>query len=412
MKYESAYLRQNPKTEKWQGFIRYKTAEGKWRQTGKTFPATVKTRKQAEKALQIWRAEKELEAVTDTWLPDSETRVGDYVSAFIDDMESSKSIEPRTITGYRTIAARIMDGFSDVRMRELSPTMIQKWENSLSTGGLAPSTVISYHRLLSEACTHAVNVDVLPKNPCTAVKTPKRKSPTPNSLDAEGFARLAVTLDHMEPSPVTVAAAIALYTGMRQGEICGLRWRDYDPKRSIITVNESISAAKGGSYSKQPKTKSSIRILPVSMELATVLRRRLAHVIEELQVHNVHLTPQEFGALYIIGYIDGRFFTPNAVSHRWKRLSTEFGLIGTQGRAVTFHDLRHSFATRAIAAGADVKAVSAILGHTNAAITLNVYADADPDSKRRASNLVAEATKAVGEVYPYAVAALPAKTPE
>ena len=76
-------------------------------------------------------------------------------------------------------------------------------------------------------------------------------------------------------------------------------------------------------------------------------------------------------------------------------MSESFGLVGTQGRKITFHDLRHSFATRAVAAGADVKAVSSVLGHANAAMTLNVYADADPDSKRRATNLVQQAALAL-----------------
>lgn len=75
-------------------------------------------------------------------------------------------------------------------------------------------------------------------------------------------------------------------------------------------------------------------------------------------------------------------------------MSESFGLIGTQGRSVTFHDLRHSFATRAVAAAADIKAVSSVLGHTNAAMTLNVYADADPASKRRTTDLVQRAALA------------------
>ena len=402
MKYTSAYLRQNPKTGKWQGFARYKAPNGKWTQTGHTFPETVRTRKQAEKALQAWRYEMELEAAKGLNLPDARTAVGAYVTAFVDDLEASKSVEARTITGYRTIAARIAEGFPGIPMEGLTPTMIQKWENGLSDAGLAPATVTSYHRLLSEACKHAVNVDALQKNPCDAVRTPKRRPPAPNALDAEGFARLAATLDGMDPEPLAVAAMIALNTGMRQGEICALRWRDYDAANGLLYVNEAIGTAKGGSYVKQPKTDSSRRILPVSPELARTLARRFAYVMSDLQAREVDLTPQEFGALFIIGYVDGRYLTPNTIAHRWNGLARRFGLIGTQGRAVTFHDLRHSFATQAIAAGADVKAVSAILGHANAAITLNVYADAAPDSKRRASELVSGSIRELGPVEPYA----------
>jgi len=65
-------------------------------------------------------------------------------------------------------------------------------------------------------------------------------------------------------------------------------------------------------------------------------------------------------------------------------------LVGTQGRVPTFHDLRHTFATAAIAEGVDVKTVSSILGHTNAAMTLNVYASADPAAKRAAAKTIGE----------------------
>jgi hypothetical protein len=66
------------------------------------------------------------------------------------------------------------------------------------------------------------------------------------------------------------------------------------------------------------------------------------------------------------------------------------GLVGTQGRVPTFHDLRHTFATYAIAEGVDVKTVSSILGHSNAAMTLNIYASADPESKRAAAETIDE----------------------
>ena len=369
-----------------------------WKQVAQTFdPETVKTKSEALQALEDWRKQLESDEAIK-----SDSSVGEYVSAFIDDLEASGSIERRTVRDYRGIAKRISSGFEDVALCDLTPTMIQKWENGLTASGLASTTVIKYHRLLSEACRHAVNVDVLTKNPCQAVRPPKRKAPSPNSLTAEGYARLAATLDNMEPSQLVTAAAIALHTGMRQGEVCGLRWRCYDPKTRTIQIEESIGVANGGTYSKTPKTKSSQRAVPVSPQLAALLDRRRTAMAHDLQEVGVTLNNDEFGKLYIVGFIDGRYCDPLRICKDWAALSDSFGLTGTQGRKVTFHDLRHSFATRAIAAGADVKSVAAVLGHTNAAITLNVYADADAESKRRASDLVSDAIAAQGEVEPYA----------
>ena len=383
-----------------------------WREVTTSFdPETVRTKSDATDALAAWKARMNHEAVSDA-LPSAQSTVGAYVSSYVDDLEASGSVEPRTASEYRITAKRIAEGFPHTSLRDLTPTMIQKWENGLTRKGLAPATVLKYHRLLSEVCKHAVNVDELPKNPCAPVKTPKQAAHSPNSLTAEGYARLAATLDGMEPTPLVIAATIALHTGMRQGEVCGLRWRDYDPQAATIAINEAIGKASGTNYSKAPKTKSSRRIVPVSPQLAAALERRRVAMVEELQEAALTLSAEEFGALFVIGYTDGRYHSPTLISRGWKSLSGAFGLTGTQGRAITFHDLRHSFATRAIAAGADVKAVAAVLGHANAAITLNVYADADPESKRRASNLIAQAIAEQGEVQPYAVAIGADGTPE
>lgn len=104
----------------------------------------------------------------------------------------------------------------------------------------------------------------------------------------------------------------------------------------------------------------------------------------------------------MVGHIDGRYLSPTVLSRSWKGLAESFELVGTQGRRITFHDLRHSFATRAIANGADVKAVAAVLGHTDAHVTINVYADADKENKRRAVALVGQGIAAQGAVLPFA----------
>ena len=383
-----------------------------WKQIAQTFdPNEVKTKSDALQALDQWRDQMEHEANQDKRARAS-AHVGEYVSAYVDSLEASQSVTRRTVHGYRTIAKRIGDGFQGISMRDLTTDMIQAWEGKLLSDGLSPTTVTKYHRLLSETCKHAVNVDVLAKNPCQAVRTPKAKPPSPNSLTAEGYARLAATLDAMEPTSIITAATIAMHTGLREGEVCGLRWRVYDPQARTLRVEESIGRAGGESFSNAPKTASSRRIVPVSPQLAAALERRRVAMVNTLQEAHMELDSERFGRLYITGTVDGHWSDPIQISRKWKTLSGAFGLVGTQGRAITFHDLRHSFATRAIAAGADVKAVAAVLGHTNAAITLNVYADADPESKRRASDLVSNAIAALGDVEPYAVTVGTDGTPE
>lgn len=332
----------------------------------------------------------------------SQPTVGEYVDEFITMLETSQNIERVTVHNYRKTAKRIKSGLGSVKLASLTPRMVQQWEASMLEEGLAPSTVLKHHRLLSEVCKHAVDLDLIVKNPVGAVKPPKQVMASPNSLTVEQFARLAVTLEALEPSQVVTAAALALFTGMRQGEVCGLRWRAYDPVKRTIEVVESIGNAGGNTYSKAPKTHASKRTIPVPNRLYAILESRRSEMVAQLQEAGITLTNEEFGRLYVTGTIGGKYQNPTILGREWRALSKAFGLVGTQGRAVTYHDLRHSFATVGIAAGADVKSVAANLGHSNAALTLNVYADADPESKRRASNLIERTVTDAGEVEPFA----------
>lgn len=89
---------------------------------------------------------------------------------------------------------------------------------------------------------------------------------------------------------------------------------------------------------------------------------------------------------YVLGDLDG-YLSPDTLSKGWSAIAKAVGVKGTEGRIPTFHDLRHTWATRYLAEGGDVKTASSVLGHANAAITLNTYASADPDAKRRSARL-------------------------
>ena len=420
MKYQSSYLRGPDKNGrgKWQGFLRYKGEGGKWRQVSRTFGDDVKTEKQATKALEAWKVEKELEAVAEDEAEAAalaahheptvaDLPVGEYVSSYIDVLETAGAIRPSAVTDYRISARHIADGLGGVTMGKLSPTKIQKWEAGLLRSGRSASTVLKYHRLLNAAYKFANSQEQLSRNPCAAVKKPRRPTPSPNSLTAVQLARLAKTLGVMEPTPTVTAAAIAMYTGMREGEVCGLRWKSYDAGAGTIRVENAVAKAGGKTYETDPKTKESRRDVPVEPMLARMLERRRAIMVEDLQVAGITLEDDEFGELFVVGTVDGRYMHPVLLSKSWKTLSESFGLIGTQGRAVTFHDLRHSYATRAIAQGADVKSVAANLGHADAHVTLNIYADADKESKRRTAALVEQSILEQGDVEPFAELAEP-----
>ena len=179
---------------------------------------------------------------------------------------------------------------------------------------------------------------------------------------------------------MNIAVKIALHTGMREQELCGLRWKDVDMKAGVLHIRNVIGRDGGKTYEKEPKTGGSRRDVPISPEVAEALNMRRAQMAEECMETGIALTPDH----HVIGRIDGSYMNPHSLWRDWKAIAKSLGLVGTEGKVPVFHDLRHTFATAAIASGADVKSVSSILGHANAAMTLNIYASADAEAKRRA----------------------------
>ena len=395
MEITSTFLRPNKprlsKGESYRGVIKYRDADGTIKQISTTFDnETVRTASKANAALAAWRKKVEFEHAA----PDAGKNVADYVSDYISTLEAAKSVEPSTIKGYRSTLEYIKDGFVGVSMRDLRPQQVQRWERDLIERGLSSSTVGKGHRLLKQVCKHAVEVEDLLRNPCDPVKPPQRTKTEPNALDSDGRAKVLGVLSKMELEPLSVAAYIALFTGMRRGEICALTWGDVDLDRNEIAVSKALGAGVGGTYLKTPKTGRG-RVVPIHRQLSEILARyRIVKRAEWMQAtftDDAPTTDAEFSKQYVLGTPDGRFCNPTRLGKDWQSLSKLCRFMGTEGRPCTFHDLRHTFATIAISEGADVRSVAAILGHANVAMTLNVYASADAEAKRRAAEIVGKA---------------------
>ena len=136
----------------------------------------------------------------------------------------------------------------------------------------------------------------------------------------------------------------------------------------------AVGIGDGGAYLKESKTDEA-RDATMPQSLAEIL----------MQWRSQQGEPAETS--YILTGTD-RFMHPGTLCRQWKSVAELLGLKGSEGRRVTFHDLRHTWATVAVASGVDIKTVASNLGHANAAMTLNIYASADPDAKRHAASIM------------------------
>lgn len=161
---------------------------------------------------------------------------------------------------------------------------------------------------------------------------------------------------------------ISLYTGLRIGEICALSWEDIDIANRTIYVHHTLTRIRvienGKTVTKNsidtPKTKSSLRCIPICSTLAQVLNDYLPNITSEYVVSN-----------------KAGFVSPRTFEYRYKKIMKESKI-----SFINYHGLRHTFATRCIESGVDVKSLSEILGHANVSITLNTYVHSSMELKR------------------------------
>ena len=365
------------------------SADGTGKRRYKTKTLEAEGIRAARKEAAAWKAEREAEAASAAGGgagADAARRgsVAAWVDSLIDALEASRSIEASTVRGYRTSAKHIGEKLGAVTLADLRPEDIQAWEAHLTqTRGLSSSSVGKAHRLLKMALSDAVVKRAIEWNPANAVKPPKRAKAAPgiNSLDKDGAERLIKALRAAAPSFVKTAALISLFTGLRNGEVCGLTWRDIDARNGVIWVERSIGVGKGGTYVKETKTDRR-RDVALPKSLAADLAEWKESQRERFAASMATLREES----YVIGDADG-YRHPDTLTNAWRVFAEVNGVTGTKGRRVTFHDLRHTWATLYLANGGDVKTAASNLGHADAAMTLNVYASADPDAKRRAALL-------------------------
>lgn len=254
----------------------------------------------------------------------------------------------------------------NVPLCRLTPLVIQDYLEKLDTKGLAPGTVRSIFRLLSAGLRSALDEGLIRKNPCKKLRQREKTLTEQRVLSRSEQIRLYSNAKEPEQLP----ALLGLYTGMRIGEICALKWTDVDWQRRTISVRRTAQRIrihhdentdlKTRLTIGTPKSARSKRIIPVPNDILELLK------------------PLKDRSLYIFGSAN-KAAEPRTIQRRFKRLTQQLNL-----KNVHFHTLRHTFATELLKQGADVKTVSTLLGHSSARTTLDFYAHSCPEHQRRA----------------------------
>jgi integrase len=289
--------------------------------------------------------------------------VGEWADQWL---ASQGHLKPTTKARYDGIVNKqIKPRWGNVKLGDVTHVDIVAWVNSLE---LAPATVRYVHRVFSLILDLAVRDERIVKNPATGVKMPKIAPTEKRYLTHEQVAALADECgDHR------LAVLILAYCGIRWSEMAGLRVKRLDLMRRRIEVAEAVTEVRGALVWGTPKNNQR-RSVPVPKFL-----------VSDLAAHVAGKTPDD---LVFCGSRGGVLRNLNWRRDVFDAAAESVGLSG-----LTPHELRHTAASLAVSAGANVKAVQKMLGHASAAMTLDVYSGLfDDDLDGVAARLDAQAT--------------------
>jgi integrase len=222
--------------------------------------------------------------------------------------------------------------------------------------------VLHIHRTLSQALDHAVRIGVLFKNPARQVKPPRPPSREIKILDKS---EIATVIEAAKSVGLYAPVLVAVSTGVRRGELLGLRWSDIDLKAATLTVNQSLERIKGKHVFKSPKTQKSRRTISLPSETLKALREHYTSQLEERLKLGLGKDPRGL----VFARTDGQPMDADTLSKTFRRLVRVANVT-----PITLHGLRQTHVSHLLMDGAHVKVVSERAGHADVTTTLNVYA--------------------------------------
>lgn len=272
---------------------------------------------------------------------------------------------------YGTMARlHILPHLGKIQLSQITPATLLALYAHLERQGLAPGTRTIVHTVLRMCLQQAVEWSMILRNPCALVKGPRRSTEEMKVWqppEVEQF--LAAARSEARFYPLFL---LALTTGMRLGELCGLQWADIDLQAGYLMVRRTVSDLGGKRSVRHPKTKGSRRRIDLPpMVLAVLAAHRRAALVKGSIGAATWLFPTHRGDCAWPRWVSGTVF------HR---------LVAAAGvQRIRFHDMRHTAATLMLLQGIHIKVVSEILGHSNVAITLNRYSHVLPSMQREAA---------------------------
>jgi integrase len=240
--------------------------------------------------------------------------------------------------------------------------------------GLSPKSVRNIHVTLHKALADAARKGGIPRNVAALADPPSLTASKRTEIKAWGVDQLVVFLDAIAPHRLSPAFHLSAFTGMRRGEVLGVRWRDIDLEAGRVSVRQALVSVSYDVSVSDVKTGTSRRTVDIEEDVVEVLRDWRKVRTEE----SGGVEPAADDLVFVKA--DGHWVHPDTFSQLFDRTVAKLAV-----PAITLHDLRHTHATLMLKAGVHVKVVSERLGHSNIAFTMNVYQHVLPGMQAEAA---------------------------
>ena len=252
---------------------------------------------------------------------------------------------------------------------------------------LSAKTVKNIHGVLHKALEQAVKVGCIRTNPADSCELSKVEKKEIRPLNDEDISRF---MEAVQDHPFRALFLTTLFTGMRRGEVCGLRWDCVDLDNGTITINKQIQNVPGqpGAYRLVSTKNGKSRTLKASRFVVDLLRQQKAE--QEKMKQLVGELWHDEG--YVFCNAMGEHLSPSTVYHNFKRIASNIGM-----PTARLHDLRHSYAVASLQAGDDIKTIQSNLGHHTASFTLDVYGHVTAQMQQASADRMDAYIRAVSE---------------
>lgn len=342
---------------------------------GRQHSIYAKTRPEAKAKLK----KKMAELTLGLWVEPSTVTVEAWVNTWLKEYVGQR--KHGTQQSYTSIMkTHILPEFGNIKLYKLNTGIIKRGFGRISAKGLAPSTIKSIKIAFSSCLTAAVECKIIKENPCRSISTqrvPKRKLVFIDRKDYPAF------LSEVRKHRYSVAILLLFQTGLRSGEMRGLRWSDFNPETSELTVSRQIIETDKGPVVQTTKDDEE-RTIILTQDTVNLLKRHKKQQAETRMKYGPWKDTPETEDL-IFRNRDGSIYKQSRLYYTVQKIGKAINIPGLHP-----HSLRDSYAIAALRAGVDVKTVSNNLGHADTAMTLNKYIGYTDDMGRVAAERYAK----------------------